>query len=388
MASIEKRGDGYQIRWWSLRKCHRSHQAPTLRVANQIAREIEEQKARGIDWAPAGLREDPPLDEVTRLFLSERADHLRASTIRNYAVRLDLFLRFLRERHPRGPLGASLLSRPMLNELFAWLRKPETGRHGHRRGAESAARVVEVVQLFWTWAEGSERWPDIPRPRTIDLPKSDPQPVVAPTWAEMDACVAACNGWQRRLALWLRYTGLRVGESMLFLWSDIDMIAGTLTIRPEVNKTGAGRIVPLSPHLISEIAGWGKREGYVIPTGRKPGKREREPRPRDIKRAWTRAKVRPEAARQPDHAFRRGWKTGMLALGAHPDAVDYLQGHALGTVGGRRRYIDPWQALPLVETAARVPAIGDAAANVRALRDPSVPATYPEHGASTSRSRR
>ena len=47
----------------------------------------------------------------------------------------------------------------------------------------------------------------------------------------------------------------------------------------------------------------------------------------------------------------------MLARGAHPDAVDYLHGHALGRGGARARYIDPWQALPLVETARMVPPV-------------------------------
>jgi len=44
-------------------------------------------------------------------------------------------------------------------------------------------------------------------------------------------------------------------------------------------------------------------------------------------------------------------------LRAHPDAVDYLQGHQLGTAA-RGRYIDPWLALPLVETVVLVPMIG------------------------------
>ena len=44
----------------------------------------------------------------------------------------------------------------------------------------------------------------------------------------------------------------------------------------------------------------------------------------------------------------------MLMLGGHPDAIDYLQGHALGRGGARSRYIDPWQALPLVEVAKMV----------------------------------
>jgi DNA-binding NarL/FixJ family response regulator len=57
--------------------------------------------------------------------------------------------------------------------------------------------------------------------------------------------------------------------------------------------------------------------------------------------------------RRPDHAFRRGFKTGLLARKAIADAVDFLQGHVGG--GARARYIDAWQALPLRETIAMVP---------------------------------
>jgi len=43
------------------------------------------------------------------------------------------------------------------------------------------------------------------------------------------------------LATFLRYTSLRVGESMLLLWSDVDMERGELTIRPDMDKKGIGR---------------------------------------------------------------------------------------------------------------------------------------------------
>ncbi len=98
---------------------------------------------------------------------------------------------------------------------------------------DTARKIAEVVQLMWEWAEASERWPgEIPRPRRIEMVRSDPAPVVAPTWAEMDACVRACRGWHQKLTLVLRYTGLRVGETMLIEWRDINLDNATLTIRP------------------------------------------------------------------------------------------------------------------------------------------------------------
>ena len=46
----------------------------------------------------------------------------------------------------------------------------------------------------------------------------------------------------------------------------------------------------------------------------------------------------------------------MVALGGHPDAIDFLQGYVLGR-GGRSRYIDPYTALPLKETVDLVTTI-------------------------------
>jgi len=144
----------------------------------------------------------------------------------------------------------------------------------------------------------------------------------------------------------------------------VDMVAGTLRLRPEIEKVHTGRTIPLHPALLDWLAGMGRREGYLLPCGRKG----REARGRDMARAWKRAGVRAEVWEgQPDHAFRGGFKTGLLRAGAHPDAIDFLQGHR--SSGSRGRYIDGSQ-LPLVEALALVPVIGQAGGNVVKLVDP------------------
>lgn len=362
--AIEKRGDGYRVRWRELATgVIRSRQCPTLRSARDLDREIKEAHARGREWSPEPTAAEPAVIAVAVAYQDARRLRCRPHTMRVEARHLDLFLRFLTERFPRMTHPTmGLLSRALLDEFLAWLLRPETSRHGKvARRPDSAAKSVRAVQQLWKWAEESERWQGVPRARAVELPRTVPAAVVAPTWEEMDACVLACRGWQRQLATWLRYTGLRAGESMLLLWSDVDMARGTVTIRPEIDKTGRGRTVPLCPALLDEIATWGKREGYVIPTKRREGtKHHRDPRARDLRRAWARAGVRADVwTQRPEHAFRRGWKSGMLQLGASADAVDYLQGHALGA-GSRGRYIDAWSALPLVATVEMVPRIGAA----------------------------
>ena len=190
------------------------------------------------------------------------------------------------------------------------------------------------------------------------MTRSQPRPVVAPSWVEMDAVVGACSGWNRSLAVILRYTGCRVGETMLLTWSDLDLTTGRLTIRPEIDKMGRGRVIPLSPYLLAELEGWGVREGYIVPTNG-DGDRDRQARAKYMNHRWKKTGVRAEAwTGDPHHAFRKGFKSGLLALGCQPDAVDYLQGHELGS-GARGRYIDPWQALHLEDVVGKIPLIGD-----------------------------
>jgi len=71
----------------------------------------------------------------------------------------------------------------------------------------------------------------------------------------------------------------------------------------------------------------------------------------------------------PHHAFRKGFKSGLLRAGAPPDAVDHLQGHVIG--GSRGRYIDPMIAYDLVDVVGRVPrsySYTNAASSIRATR--------------------
>jgi integrase len=359
VATIENRKGVYSVRWRTLGGHQKRWTCSTREIAKQVQREIEDSLSLGRDWQPQGVRTEADLAEVTRAYIENRSLRLRPRTLRRYAENLDLFIRFLRQREGDGALPVSLLSRPLMEDFYTWLCQPENGLHMRQRSADTARKIAEVAQLCWQWADESERFGNIPRPKRIEMLRSAPPPVMAPTWAEMDACLAASRSWHHNVVLFLRYTGLRVGESMLLEWRDVNLELGTLTIRPETSKTGNGRVIPLSPHLVAVLGNWEKEDIYLIPSGRKKGDRYRQARARDIARAWERAGVRKEVwDGSPDHAFRRGFKSGLLALGAHPDAIDYLQGHSLGKGGARARYIDPWAALPLKATVQLIPTVG------------------------------
>ncbi len=161
------------------------------------------------------------------------------------------------------------------------------------------------------------------------------------------------------LLTFLRFTGLRVGETMLLRWSDLDLQRHLLTIEPGITKNKRGRVIPVSAHLVEQLSCWPRDTVWLIPSPARGRDRTRQPRPREVALAWQDAGVPERVWRgAPHHAFRKGFKSGLLRAGAPPDAVDHLQGHVIS--GSRGRYIDPFVAYDLVEVVGRVPVASSA----------------------------
>jgi len=356
MAFISPRPSGkYQVRWTDPDGRVHARTVRTRRVAELLRREVEDFVSLGRRWEPRDAGPVPDLRVISQQYIKACALRLRPRTLHRYAENLEVFLRFVGECQGSPPHRATLLSKPLLEDYYSWLQEPQNGLHGRQRKPDTARKIVEVAQLMWKWAEDSDRWPEqVPRPRTIDMLRARPRQVKAPTWDQMDRCIAASSGWQQKLLTVLRFTGLRVGETMLLTWDDIDMERQELFISASISKNKEERAIRISPLLVGELAGWGVRRGYLVPSPRAKGPRYRQPRPRDAARAWDRAGVHERLWKQaPHHAFRKGFKSEMLHAGAPADAVDFLQGHV--TRGGRGRYIDMERAFDWDEVLDLVP---------------------------------
>jgi integrase len=154
---------------------------------------------------------------------------------------------------------------------------------------------------------------------------------------------------------------------MSLTWNDLDLDRAMLTVRGELGKSRQerrGRIVPISTHLVHIVAGWGNREGYLVPSNRQES-RERLARPRDMGRASERAGVRKGAWEgRPHHAFRKGFVSGLRHAEADTDVVEVLVGHSLGLRGV---YTDP-DALPMRQAVDLIPPITESNVVVRLKR--------------------
>jgi integrase len=331
MASISRRNGKWRVRWRDPDGKARSRQCPTKRAAQELQAQVEEACALGVRWEPYGeprdAREEPDLRLLLRDYVDECTRVLQPSTAMRYARILDVFLRFMDTQHGEGtPLPPSLLTRRLLADWYEDLATG--GLHGNPRSQATRRKAVEVLQLAWAWLyDNDESAVTIPPPRRLRMARQPAARTVAPTWEEMDACLAALNGWHRDLATVLRFTGLRVQQVMGLRWGDLDPRSGQLIIRGELGKSPQerrGREIPISDHLATELDRWERSdEGWLIVSKRQRGAgRERMARARDVGRAWKRAGVREEAWRgRPHHAFRNGFVSGLGREGADPDAL-------------------------------------------------------------------
>jgi len=305
-------------------------------------------------------------------YVTECARVLKPATAQRYAQSLDLFLRYLGRRvGAKRPLPGGILTRRLLGDFYDDLATG--GLHGRPRSQATQRKITEVVQLAWAWIYDDEEYGDlVPPPRKLRMAREPSAPAVAPTWAEMDACIDHLDSWRRDVAFVMRCTGLRVQQVLSLRWADLDAPRGLLTIRGELGKSKQeqrGRRIPVAPVLLRALTTWTRGpEGFLVTSPRhRGGDRARMARAAHATTGWKRAGVRQEVwKKRPHHAFRKGFVSELKRLGADADAVEYLVGHSLGVRGV---YIDP-SALPLRATVALIPELDPSAFGPEQVHEP------------------
>jgi len=354
MASIEKapNGKGYRVRWRDMSGKQCCRHCPDHDTAKKLRLKVESSIALGQDWNPADpTPTTPTLEVICQSYLDDQVRVLSPRTLEGRHFVLNQFLTWLQDRFGEN-IDTKRISRQLMADFYAWLTSVR------ECSALTAGQRVRNIESLWRWAcDHDDYEPHMPRYKKLVLAPTQPKlRPIAPTWAQMDAVVESTYGWYHPFFTMLRYTGLRKSQVMRLQWDDVDMEAGTLYIRPELGKSRRekhGRTVPLSPHLLKEMAGWGKRQGWLVPCARA----NRLPDAEKSKRIWSRAGIiHPDILRQPHHAFRKGLVSGLRAMRADKDAIKYLVGHDLDVMG--EVYSDPSFALALRETVAMIPAIG------------------------------
>ncbi len=362
MASIDrKKGTKrWRVRWRQPNgeQCQRT--VAGHKNAKLLQQEIEVCVSKGRPWKP-DTRVAPALVEVADAYLTWSRRIAAAGTVEQRAVALTIFCEWVKHKRPNCRLGLEWLDVPVLEEHYDYLIE---GRGISRLTANDRVRLLCA---WWRWVYERKEYRDFAEfPVRIVLPDARPALVPdAPTWAEMDQAIDATKSWYRHLFIVLRFTGLRPGQAMRLEWRDFDFDRKFLRIRPELGKTKqerSGRLVPVSSHLIDELATWGPREGLLVDCGR-AAPQGRHNSSRTIHRGaakaiWLRTGLQSTKFRQPCHCFRKGFISELARAGVDGDVRKHLVGHATGVHGDV--YTVYWaRERALREAVAMIPAVGE-----------------------------
>ncbi len=371
MASLRtiKRDGTHQVRWLTSARKAKSRTFPAGRPGRRAAEafkvEVEIVRAQGRDWEPAVADEVVDLEKLLEAY-KDHQKHVRRiapSTGRVLVIVINLFVDYLRTKHARGTLTPARMTRANVEGFYVYLKSERVWGRGEVKhtgiGDLTAYHHTSKVIGAWRWLH--QRNPQHFAP-PVDLGMPAPRPALRPrrhTWEECDRVIALAGvEWHRRLMVACRFTGLRVGQVMRLLWSDVDVGAATLTIRPELGKSRAeqaGRTVPIAPAFAAELAGWGKREGFLVTHPGKKRKVKYEP----FQDYWE--AVAPEVV-QPFHGFRKAFEQELRRAKVEGDVRDLLVGHAQGRARGGdtdATYIGEDPLMPEArEAVALIPPIG------------------------------
>ena len=358
MATIRYRDDRghWEVRWTELRVTRlpdgteerrwadRRRGAPSKRVAEQLARDVEAQLAVAGAWAPAAVVATRSIADLIEGYVTAMVSSGEPAT--TSSTRASLLATF---ESAHGSLPVSELGLGLLRDYAAVL--PREGR----QAATRHRKLLEIERAWaWAWRVRSE-WPGLREPEQITGPLGEvraPPPVVASaaaTWEELDRMISRLAlPWHRRVALLLRYTGLRASQALTLTWADVDLGRRLLRVRTHVRgaKRGRGRVLPMHPALVEEVSSWEPGAGLVFPRRyKKDGVARVEPYRGDVlvepfRAAWSAAGVPADrwdvvdpderGHGSPTHAIRRVLRTELLRDGHEEAVVLYLVGQSQG----------------------------------------------------------
>lgn len=179
-----------------------------------------------------GPSKDLTVEALFSRYLSLKTPELSLNTLRRYQVKLETCSQILGKNRLARTLTQEDLLR-LRNELLTGLQRPRRNRKTVTKG-----RSVSTVNDYMTCCKGAIKFgfnndyidadPGISVGK-LKREKVRPDPL---TQDEFTRFIGACLN-QQAINMWTLavYTGLRHGEIAALAWEDIDLDAGTLTVR-------------------------------------------------------------------------------------------------------------------------------------------------------------
>lgn len=201
-----------------------------------------------------------------------------------------------RDAASEAPESTQRFRKSMMNSWTSWVERGTPASHlslslleryarslpSEGRAAGTRHRKILEVERMWRWArKRPDLFPGVPEPMGITGDDAEsvkaPPPVVrlaAPTWDDVDSMIICIRGgWRytdrhRKVALLLRYTGMRISQAIGLRWTDLRLDHATPYVVVRAGRRGAksgkGRVIPLHPALIHELRTWNPSDGLVV----------------------------------------------------------------------------------------------------------------------------
>ncbi|MES2493574.1 MAG: tyrosine-type recombinase/integrase [Pseudomonadota bacterium] len=230
------------------------------RRAKQFARkkEAEEYASRAQNEVRQGThthdRDSITVKVAANLWLAaSEAERLERSTTKRYRELADLHIT------PRlGELKLTALTKPLVQDFRLELMQTKS--------RALAAKVLRALSAILNNAmEIGAINQNVAATVKVGKLKREAEKIVVPDRADLKAMIAAADDKVRPFILTAITTGLRSSELRGLRWQDIDLAAGTITVRQRADQWGeigppkseAGkRTIPIPPELVSELKAW------------------------------------------------------------------------------------------------------------------------------------
>lgn len=230
------------------------------RRAKQFARkkEAEEYASRAQNEVRQGThthdRDSITVKVAAKLWIAAaEAERLERSTTKRYQELADLHIT------PKlGDLKLTALTKPLVQDFRLELLQAKS--------RAMAAKVLRALSAILNNAmEIGAINQNVAATVKVGKLKREAEKIVVPERVDLRAMIAAAGENVRPLILTAITTGLRSSELRGLRWRDIDLAAGTITVRQRADQWGvigppkseAGkRTIPIPPELVSELKAW------------------------------------------------------------------------------------------------------------------------------------
>lgn len=233
--------------------------APDAASAEALRKKLVADRDAGVDVVGG----EQTVTTWANTWYEQKARVLKPRTLDGYRSQLEIYVlpvigsRRLREVHA-----------DMLQQLINHIQD-DIAAHTRHRGARTAVAVGNLLDRVFDMAERRGLIARNPMDG-VELPSYKAPRVTPPTDAQLAAVLAAAAA-SRTPPLWYLYglLGLRRGEGIGLRWGDVDLDAGTITIRQQIQATAAQgvyvgtpkseaseRTLPLPPAAVEQLRSW------------------------------------------------------------------------------------------------------------------------------------